>query len=190
MIKNYILFGPPGAGKGTQCKLIAQKYNLYHISTGDLIREEQTKGTTIGKLATELSDKGNFLPDDIVTKLVKEKIMSVKDSNGFLFDGYPRTVEQAKALDSFMHLRKTPITSIIHIKVDDPIITERIIERGRIQNRPDDKPEIILTRIKNYNDKTLPILDYFKGRKKIVDINGNFSVDNVFNNIESEIESI
>ena len=187
MIKNYILFGPPGAGKGTQCKLIAQKYNLFHISTGDLIREEQANGTVIGKLATELSDKGNFLPDDIVTKLVKEKIMSVTNSDGFLFDGFPRTVEQAKSLDSFMYLRRTPITSIIHIKADDAVISERIIERGRVQNRPDDKPEIILTRIHNYNSKTLPILEYFKGRKKIIDVNGNLPVDKVFEDIQSEI---
>lgn len=188
MLKNYIMFGPPGAGKGTQCKLIAEKYNLFHVSTGDLIREEQTKGTQIGKLATELSDKGNFLPDDIVTRLVREKVMEVKNSNGFLFDGFPRTVEQAKALDMFLHIRKTPITSIIHIKTDDPVITERILRRAKTQNRPDDKPEVILTRIKNYNDKTLPILEYFSGRKKIIDINGNLEQDKVFENIQSEIE--
>lgn len=159
---NIILMGPPGAGKGTQAKHISNKLGLIHISTGDLIREEQVKNTKIGKLATQLSDQGNFLPDNIVFTIVKQKIIDNSTAPGFIFDGFPRTVDQAKSLDEFLISRKNPISKIIFLDIADDVIIKRIAERATIENRPDDKPEIIQTRINTYKTKTLPVINYYK----------------------------
>lgn len=188
-MKNYLLFGPPGAGKGTQSKKLCEKFNLVHISTGDIIREEQAKGTKIGKLADQLIDKGNFLPDDIVIELVKTKIIENPKANGFLFDGFPRTVKQAKILDEFLHFRKTPIVGVIKLNVESHVLAERIVKRGQEHGRKDDTREVFMTRFNLYNQETLPILDYFKGRGKILDIDGDRNVDEVSNEIFNLIEA-
>ncbi len=161
-MKNIILIGPPGAGKGTQAKLLSANLGLIHISTGDLIREEQEKDTKIGKLATQLSDQGNFLPDNIVISMVKQKIIDNPHSAGFIFDGFPRTVDQAKSLDEFLNNRKTPINKIVLLNISDSIIKQRISERAEKENRSDDKPEIIQTRINNYKKQTMPVINYYK----------------------------
>lgn len=186
-MKNIILIGPPGCGKGTQSKLLSQRLGLEHISTGDLIREEQKKGTAIGKLATKLIDNGNFLPDDIVTSLVKQKIIDSKNDVGFIFDGFPRTVNQAKSLDEFLFNRKSPVSAIINIVVSDPIITERILKRAELENRADDKLELIPTRLHNYKSKTAPILNYFKSRREVVEINGDKNQEEVYTDIEKSM---
>lgn len=161
-MKNIILIGPPGAGKGTQAKMIAENLGLIHISTGDLIREEQKNDTKIGKLATQMIDKGHYLPDAAVIQMVKQKIIDNPKAEGFIFDGFPRTVDQAKALDDFMNHRKTPINKIIQLDVPNDVIIKRITERSTIENRPDDAPEVIATRIDTYNKQTVPVINYFK----------------------------
>jgi adenylate kinase len=161
-MKNIILIGPPGSGKGTQSKMLANKLGLIHISTGDLIREEQVKDTKIGKLATQLADNGNYLPDNIVSTMVKQKVIDNPNSPGFIFDGYPRTIDQAKALDDFLISRKTPISKIIMFELSDEIIKQRILERAKTDNRPDDRAEVIETRINNYKNKTSLVADYYK----------------------------
>jgi adenylate kinase len=161
-MKNIILIGPPGAGKGTQAKLISEKLGLIHISTGDLIREEQAKDTKIGKLANQMTDRGNFLPDNIVTTMVKQKVIDNPNAAGFIFDGFPRTVDQAKSLDEFLNSRKTPISKIILLEVTDDIIKKRISERAIATNRPDDTPEVLQTRLDVYKKQTLPVLNYYK----------------------------
>lgn len=186
-MKNIILIGPPGCGKGTQSKLLSQRLGFEHISTGDLIREEQKKGSAIGKLAKNLSDNGNFLPDEIVTTLVKQKIIDSKNTDGFIFDGFPRTVDQAKSLDEFLFNRRTPLHSIINITASDLVIRERIVKRSEIENRPDDKVELILVRLQNYRSKTAPVLDYFKTRKSIVEIDGEKNSEEVFSEIEKSL---
>lgn len=160
-MNNIILMGPPGVGKGTQAKILAKEFELLHISTGDLIRAEQAKETKIGKLATEFSDKGNFLPDIIVTTMVRQFIIDNPKANGFIFDGFPRTVDQAKALDDFLIHRKTPINKIILMEASDESITKRLLERAEKENRPDDTSEVISTRLKNYKDKTIPVIFYY-----------------------------
>lgn len=187
-MKNYLLFGPPGAGKGTQSKKLCEKFNLIHISTGDIIREEQAKGSKIGKLADQLINKGNFLPDDMVIELVKNKIIENSDADGFLFDGFPRTVKQAKILDEFLHIRKTPIIGVIKLNVQSHILVERIVRRGEQSGRPDDTREVFMTRFNLYNQETLPILDYFNGRGKIIEINGEEDEINVTKEIFNSIE--
>jgi adenylate kinase len=186
-MKNVILIGPPGCGKGTQSKLLSQRLGFEHISTGDLIREEQQKGSAIGKLAKRLSDNGNFLPDDIVTTLVKQKIIDSQNKAGFIFDGYPRTVDQAKSLDEFLFMRKTPLHSIINITASDIIIHERILKRAEAENRPDDKAELIPVRLQNYKTKTAPVLDYFKTRRSVVEIDGCKNSEEVYKDIEKSM---
>jgi adenylate kinase len=186
-MKNIILIGLPGSGKGNQSKKISEELGLEHISTGDLIREEQTKGSAIGDLATRLADQGNFLPDEIVTTLVKQKIIDSKNNIGFVFDGYPRNVDQAKSLDEFLYNRRTPIKHLVNIVVSDETVKNRILERDKIENRPDDKVEIIPIRINNYKNKTAPIIDYFRNRKSIIEINGEKTENEVFEDIKKAI---
>lgn len=185
--------GPPGAGKGTQAKLLAEKLGLIHLSTGDLIREEQANDTKIGKLATQLADKGNFLPDNIVTTIVKQKVIDNPDVAGFIFDGYPRTIDQAKALDKFLIERKTPINKIVILEVGDPVIKERILERAKTENRADDKEELVEVRINNYRTKTAKVLDYYKNsfllsnNRTIVSVEGAQSKEEVTAALEAAI---
>jgi len=191
-MKNIILIGPPGAGKGTQAKILAQKYGYVHISTGDLIREEQVKDTAIGKLAKRLIDQGNFLPDEITIQIVKQKILDNINVPGFIFDGFPRTVEQAKALDFFLINRKTPINNVLFFELADEVIKSRIEERSKTENRADDNSSVIETRIHNYKTKTVPIKDYYQdsrlfGNKMLNTINGNNSLEMVTLEIEEVI---
>lgn len=187
-MKNIILIGLPGSGKGTQSKKLSQELGFEHISTGDLIREEQAKGSSIGELATKLSDQGNFLPDDIVTTLVRQKIIDSKNKVGFVFDGYPRTVDQAKHLEEFLFNRRNPITHVINIDVSDLTVKDRILKRAEKENRPDDKPELIPVRIQNYRTKTSAVIDYFKNRKPIIDVNGERTEVEVFEDIQKAID--
>lgn len=190
-MKNIILIGPPGAGKGTQAKMIAEKLGLMHISTGDLIREEQKNDTKIGKLATQLIDKGHFLPDTVVNQMVKQKIIDNPSVAGFIFDGFPRTVDQAKTLDEFLNLRKTPISKVIMLDTSNEIIVQRITERAAIENRPDDSPEVINTRIETYKKQTLPVVNYLKeghlfaGNRKVDVIDASKTREEIFADISA-----
>ena len=140
-------------------------------------------------MATNLSDRGEFLPDDVVTSLVKHKIINSNNENGFVFDGFPRTVSQAKSLEEFLFSRRNPLDLILNIVVQDSTIGERIKERSLRENRVDDTPETLAVRIDNYKLKTLPVLDYFKNRKSVVDINGEQSEENVYIEIKNKIIS-
>ena len=195
-MNNIILMGPPGAGKGTQSKLICEKLGLIHLSTGDLIREEQANNTKIGKLATQLADQGNFLPDNIVTTIVKQKIIDNPNATGFIFDGFPRTVDQAKALDDFLIARKTPISKIVLLEIAPEVIKERIMARAESENRPDDTPEVIETRINNYVSKTMPVINYYKSshlftnQRSIVSLDASKTKEEVFVELESNLGTI
>lgn len=192
-MKNIILIGPPGAGKGTQSKLISENLGLIHISTGDLIREEQAKDTKIGKLATQLSDKGNFLPDNIVIEMVKQKIIDNPNSNGFIFDGFPRTVDQAKLLDEFLNYRKTPITKVALLDISDDLIKKRISERATKENRADDSPEVLQNRINIYNKQTTPVINYYKdgyifaANRSVIKVDASKSKEEVYLELESSL---
>lgn len=181
---NIVLFGPPGAGKGTQSERIIEKYDLVHISTGDLFRKNIGEGTPLGKLAQEYINDGNLVPDEVVIKMVEAKIDSHPDASGFIFDGFPRTVAQAEALDVMLENRNTPIKKMLALEVEDEELRTRIRLRGKTSGRADDQSdEKINNRINVYKRETLPVAEYYNKQGKYAGINGVGRVEGIFNDI-------
>lgn len=188
---NIVLFGPPGAGKGTQSEKIIEKFNLTHISTGDLFRKHLGEGTDLGKLAQKYMDEGNLVPDEVVIKMVEHKLNEKNNSNGFIFDGFPRTVAQANALDQLLEKSGNSISGMILLDVDEQELINRIILRGKTSGRSDDQDiEKVNNRIKVYNEETLPVATYYKTQNKLNTIVGIGSIEDIFNNISKVIEKL
>lgn len=189
---NIILFGPPGAGKGTQSEKIIDKYKLTHIATGDLFRKHLGEGTDLGKLAQKYMDEGNLVPDEVVIGMVDEKIKETKNSSsGYIFDGFPRTVPQAKALDTLLEEKGEKIAGMIALDVPEEELKSRIKERGKTSGRADDQNEAkIENRIKVYQEETLPVANYYDGEGKYVKIHGVGSIDEIFSKISNEIDKL
>lgn len=180
----YVLFGPPGAGKGTQAKIISEKYHLHHISTGDLLRQEIKNETELGKLAASLINAGHLVPDEVVVGMIKDCITNTKDVNGFLFDGFPRTIAQAETLDKMLDDRGEKVTSILSISLPDEMVFERIQHRALIEGRQDDaNRETIQNRIDTYHHKTEPLIDFYKNQGKYQEVDGTGTIEQVFENI-------
>lgn len=172
-MKYYILFGPPGAGKGTQAGAISKKYNLKHISTGEMLRAEIAAGTELGRQAKELIDAGNLVPDSVVEGMIENTFNSNKDVAGFLLDGFPRTVGQAADLDQMLALRGEKVNAVISIMIKDQTIIERIQHRAEIEGRADDaNVETIKNRIATYHKQTEPLITYYKNAGKYHEIDG------------------
>lgn len=188
---NIVLFGPPGAGKGTQSQKLIDKYQLIHLSTGDLLRNEISHGTPLGLEAKKLMDQGLLVPDDVVIGMISNKLDANKDARGFIFDGFPRTVAQAEALDELLISKGDRISCMIALEVNDEELEKRLLLRGKDSGRADDaNPEIIRKRIVEYNSKTAPVANYYKQQDKFCSINGIGSIDDIFNLITNEIENI
>jgi len=188
-MKYYILFGPPGAGKGTQAAAMAQKYNLHHISTGDLLRREMAAGTELGRKAQTLINAGLLVPDDVVEGMILSEFQSVKDVEGFLLDGYPRTISQAESLDRMLAGMQSEVTSVISIMIPDEMIFERIRHRANIEGRADDaKDDVIAKRISTYHGKTEPLVEFYKNAGKYREINGTGTVETVRSDIFRAID--
>ncbi len=186
---NIVLFGPPGAGKGTQSAMLIEKYKLIHLSTGDILRGEIAAGTTLGLEAKGLIDKGLLVPDTVVIGMIENKLDNNADAKGFIFDGFPRTVAQARALDKLLADRGTGITVMLALEVDDEELMTRLLSRGKMSGRSDDQdPTIIENRIKEYNNKTAPLKDYYREQNKLRVINGVGSIDDIFNTLCSAVE--
>jgi adenylate kinase len=183
---NLVLFGPPGAGKGTQSQNLIEKFGLIHLSTGDLLRNEIAQGTELGREAKKLMDEGILVPDNVVIGMISNKLDANKDAKGFIFDGFPRTVAQAKALDELLASKGSEISGMIALDVDDAELEQRLLQRGKSSGRPDDaNPEVIRKRIKEYNDKTAPVADFYQAQNKYKSINGIGSIDDIFDSINS-----
>jgi adenylate kinase len=188
---NIVLFGPPGAGKGTQSQKLIEKHQLVHLSTGDLLRGEINAGTTLGLRAKELMDKGILVPDEVVVGMIENKIKENSSAKGFIFDGFPRTVAQAQALDRMLTLNQTSITCMIALEVEDEELYKRVLLRGQTSGRPDDQNEtLVRKRIAEYNEKTLPVADYYKGQNKYLSVYGIGEVEEIFSTICSKIDSM
>jgi adenylate kinase len=181
---NLVLFGPPGAGKGTQSQKLIEKYGLIHLSTGDLLRSEIAQGTELGLEAKKLMDNGILVPDEVVIGMIENKLLANKNARGFIFDGFPRTVAQAEALDRLLEEKNSPISGMIALEVNSGELEHRLLLRGRESGRPDDaNPEVISKRVKEYNEKTAPVAHFYKGQDKFKSINGIGTVDEIFDGI-------
>ena len=177
---NIILFGPPGAGKGTQAELLIQSFGLKHISTGDLLRNEIAAGTDLGKEASSYMDKGELVPDVVVIGMIKSKLDAHKHAKGFIFDGFPRTVEQAVALDNLLNTYNMPICGMLSLEVEKPELICRLLNRGKNSGRSDDQDKsVIENRINVYHEKTSPLIEYYKKQGKHFGIQGTGTIEDI-----------
>ena len=211
---RIILLGPPGSGKGTQAELLSKKYGIPHIAMGDILREEVARGTSLGKKVYVYMSRGELVPDEIVIEVLKERIKKPDCKNGFILDGFPRTLNQAKALDTMLDELGFRIDAVVYIDVPDEEIVRRLSLRrtcrvcGRVYNlyynppkqdgkcdvcggelfiRDDDKPEVIRNRLKVYNEQTRPLVSYYEESKLLVRVDGVNSIDNVFQQIVKKL---
>lgn len=186
---NIVLFGPPGAGKGTQSEKLIEKYSFIHLSTGDLLRAEIKAGTALGIQAKQNMDKGELVPDSVVIGMIGNKVKSNPDAKGFIFDGFPRTVAQAEALDLLLTENNTSITGMIALEVEQEELVARLLKRGETSGRADDTNEsIIRNRIAVYNKETTPVADFYKAQDKLSKIQGIGSIEDIFENICKSID--
>ncbi|MBQ0025325.1 MAG: adenylate kinase [Bacteroidales bacterium] len=183
-MKYFILFGPPGAGKGTQAAKLVEKFKFKHLSTGDLLREEIKNGTELGKKAKALIDKGSLVPDEVVEGMIASQFEKNTSVGGFLLDGFPRTTAQAEHLDAMLKARGEEVTSVISIMIPDEMVMERIRSRALIEGRADDaNDEIIANRISTYHAKTEPVIEFYKAAGKYQEINGVGTIEEIFDKI-------
>ena len=186
---NLILFGPPGSGKGTQAEKLVDHYNLMHISTGDLFRYEMGNDTPLGLQAKSYIAKGELVPDEVTIGMLKNKVNSSPDAQGFIFDGFPRTIAQAEALDAFLGEKDSTITVLVALDVDDDEIVKRILNRGLTSGRADDNDEqIIRNRIEVYNSETAQVYDYYAESNKSVKVEGVGSIEEIFDRLTNAID--
>lgn len=186
---NLILFGPPGSGKGTQSEKLIAKYGLKHLSTGDLLRNEINRQTPLGKEAQNFMDKGQLVPDEVVIGMISSALDENPNAKGFLFDGFPRTPAQAKALDKLLKLKKAPIAAMLALDVSEEELIKRLLKRGETSGRSDDTNEqVIRARIVEYRNKTAIVADYYKQFDKVVMIKGEGTVEEIFERICTEID--
>jgi adenylate kinase len=185
---NIVLFGPPGAGKGTQSEKLIEKYGLVHLSTGDILRSEIARGTALGMEAKQIMDRGDLVSDDIVIGMIETKLDANSNANGFIFDGFPRTQTQAIALDDLLQKKGTAISAMLSLEVDNDELVKRLLLRGKESGRADDQnEEIIRNRVNEYNNKTLPLKQYYSEQAKYHSIHGVGSIDSIFEQLTERI---
>jgi adenylate kinase len=186
---NLILFGPPGSGKGTQSDRLVDKYGLIHLSTGNLLRGEIAEQTPLGLEAKSFMDKGQLVPDEVVIGMVDSYFDHHKDAKGFLFDGFPRTVAQAEALDKLLKLKKTEIAAVMALEVGEEELVKRLLNRGKTSGRSDDtNEEVIRKRFAVYNNETTPVAEHYKKARKFQSVKGEGSVDQIFTSLCEAID--
>ncbi|MCB1140608.1 MAG: adenylate kinase [Leptospiraceae bacterium] len=187
-MNRLIFMGPPGAGKGTQAKVICNEIKIPQVSTGDILRAAIQNGTEMGLKAKKFMDAGDLVPDEVVIGIIKDRLAEADCKNGFLLDGFPRTIEQAKALDSLLKDIGISLHAVINIAVPDEELLKRLLERAKIEGRADDNEETIKNRLVNYNNKTLPLLDYYKQTGLLKEIDGMGTVEKITTLIKEVIK--
>lgn len=188
---NIVLFGKPGAGKGTQAEFLKGKYNLTHLSTGDIFRYNIKNNTALGQLAKTFMDKGDLVPDEVTIKMLESEVDQNPHSAGFLFDGFPRTLAQADALDAFLQSKGQSITATVALEADDEILVQRLLERGKTSGRPDDQDEEkIRNRYQEYNEKTAPLMEYYQAQGKFYAVNGIGAIEEITERLSNVIDNL
>jgi len=191
MMKNIILFGKPGAGKGTQAALLRDAFQLVHISTGDLFRYNIGNNTSLGALAKSYMDQGDLVPDEVTIKMLEEEVDANPDAGGFIFDGFPRTAKQAEALDEFLHGKDMNVHATIGLEVDEEVLIKRLLNRGKDSGRADDQDEEkIRNRFEEYNNKTAPLINYYKAQNKFHSITGVGTVTEISEQLIALLDSL
>jgi len=188
---NIVLFGKPGAGKGTQAEILKEKYQLVHLSTGDIFRYNMKNDTDLGKLAKSYIDQGDLVPDEVTINMLKSEVENHPEAKGFLFDGFPRTIPQAEALDTFLATKEWEVTATVALEADDEVLVQRLLERGKTSGRADDQDESkIRNRYEEYNEKTAPLIDFYKGQDKFHSVNGIGEIEEITNRLSEVIDTL
>lgn len=188
---NLVLFGKPGAGKGTQANFLKEKYNLKHISTGDVFRFNIKNGTELGILAKSYIDKGELVPDQVTIDMLKDEVEKNPDADGFIFDGFPRTNAQAEALDELLEQKSMKIHATIALEADDQVLISRLLERGKVSGRTDDQDEAkIRNRFEEYNEKTAPLIEFYQNQGKFHSVNGIGSIEEITQRLSAVIDAL
>ena len=186
---NVILFGPPGSGKGTQAKQLKEKFNLIHISTGDLLRGEIENESPLGLEAKNFMDKGLLVPDEVIIGMISSQIDAHEDANGIICDGFPRTTAQAEALDNLLEVKDAAIAGLVELSVSEEELTSRLLERGKTSGRTDDQDmETIQKRIRVYKEETAPVAEFYEQQDKYVEVNGEGKIEDIFERLSAVIE--
>lgn len=187
---NFILFGPPGSGKGTQSVRIAEKYNLAHISTGDIFRRNICEKTPLGLKVQGIIEKGELVPDNLLEEILEDAMDQVKNKAGYVFDGFPRTLQQANDLKEILGKRNEKVSMVLALEVNDEEIIKRLLKRAELEGRKDDNREVIENRIRVYNKQTQPLIDYYGKNGSFTSVNGIGTVDEIFDSICTKIDGI
>ncbi len=188
---NIVIFGAPGSGKGTQSEKIIKQYGIHHISTGEVLRDHIKRDTPLGRIANEYISKGNLIPDDLMIEILADELdHNPEAAKGVIFDGFPRTLPQAHALNEMLEKRNSKVHGVIGLEVDDDELVDRLIKRGIETGRADDNHETIQNRLKVYHTQTKPLSDFYKHEGKYHQIKGTGSVDDIFDNICQELDAI
>jgi adenylate kinase len=185
---NLILFGPPAAGKGTQAKRLVETRGMVQLSTGDMLRAAIASGSALGRKVAGIMERGDLVSDDIVIELIEERLPEAEAAGGAVFDGFPRTIAQAQALDMMLDRRRRPLDLVIRLRVDDEALLNRVAGRFAETGRPDDNPESFKVRLAAYNELTAPLLPYYQTHNKLVEVDGMQSVDEVAAAIDAAID--
>ncbi len=187
---NVIFLGPPGAGKGTQALKIKEKYNLLHISTGDIFRKEIKEESEIGLKVKSIIDKGLLVPDDIVIEVLENAASKTTAGQGLLFDGFPRTIVQAEALDKMLAKKGIPVSLVVFLNTDNDELVKRLLIRAELLKRSDDTPDVVNKRLDVYKQQTEPLLEYYKKQGKLSQVKGSGNIDDIFVSICAEIDKV
>jgi len=187
---NIVIFGAPGSGKGTQSDLIIKKYGLHHISTGEILRAEIENQSALGMVAEEYISKGHLVPDDLIIKMLAEILDKASGKKGYIFDGFPRTLEQGKALDKMLKEKETGILAALNLEVEEKELIERLLKRGESMGRKDDNLETIQARLKVYSSQTEPLKNFYKKQGKKIDIKGTGNIEDIFERVCQSLDRI